>query len=167
MTDHADEHERTMAFAEIALGQIRALRQPATPRHFEIWYHYATGYNPALNKSINDTLARTGTLDAADLDRIYDSFLSQARLSDSIDSVGSKVADEIEQIMGMIGALSGSATSYSESLSNATQELGAVKDREGLRTIVENLVLTTREMEKTNQALEARLNASKQEISHL
>jgi len=26
MTVHADEHERTMAFAEIALGQIRALR---------------------------------------------------------------------------------------------------------------------------------------------
>ena len=46
MTLHADEHERTMAFAEIALGQIRALRQPATPRHFEIWYTYATGYSP-------------------------------------------------------------------------------------------------------------------------
>ena len=36
-----DEHERSMAFAEIALGQIKALRQPATPRHFEIWYTYA------------------------------------------------------------------------------------------------------------------------------
>ena len=32
MTSQADEHERTLAFAEIALGQIRALRQPATPR---------------------------------------------------------------------------------------------------------------------------------------
>jgi hypothetical protein len=33
MAAQVDEHERTMAFAEIALGQIRALRQPATPRH--------------------------------------------------------------------------------------------------------------------------------------
>lgn len=32
MTAHADERERTMAFAEIALGQIRALCHPATPR---------------------------------------------------------------------------------------------------------------------------------------
>jgi hypothetical protein len=31
MSVPADEHERTMAFAEIALGQIRALRQPASP----------------------------------------------------------------------------------------------------------------------------------------
>ncbi len=40
-----DEHERTLAFAEIALGQIKALSQSASPRNFEIWYNYATGYN--------------------------------------------------------------------------------------------------------------------------
>ena len=43
MTARADEHERTLAFAEIALGQIKALRQPASPRNFEVWYTYATG----------------------------------------------------------------------------------------------------------------------------
>ena len=56
MTGHADEHERTMAFAEIALGQIKALRQAATPRNYEIWYAYATGYHPSLNQKINETL---------------------------------------------------------------------------------------------------------------
>ena len=56
MAEAADEHERTMAFAEIALGQIKALRQPATPRNYEIWYAYATGYHPSLNQRINETL---------------------------------------------------------------------------------------------------------------
>ena len=56
MTGHADDHERTMAFAEIALGQIKALRQAATPRNYEIWYAYATGYHPSLNQKINETL---------------------------------------------------------------------------------------------------------------
>ncbi len=50
MAEYADEHERTMAFAEIALGQIKALRQAATPRNYEIWYAYATGYHPSLNQ---------------------------------------------------------------------------------------------------------------------
>jgi diguanylate cyclase len=53
-----EEHDRTLAFAEIALGQIRASGQPATPRNFEIWYHYATGYNQPLNQSINEALAK-------------------------------------------------------------------------------------------------------------
>jgi diguanylate cyclase len=38
MSDSGGEHERTLAFAEIALGQIKALRQPSTPRNYEVWY---------------------------------------------------------------------------------------------------------------------------------
>jgi diguanylate cyclase len=66
-----DEHERTMAFAQVALGQISSLRQNATPRNYEIWYVYATGYNPPLNKVINETLARSGKLTDADLEQMY------------------------------------------------------------------------------------------------
>ena len=65
MTVQADEHERTLAFAEIALGQIKALGQPATPRNYEIWYAYATGYHPSLNQKINETLKEKGALTAA------------------------------------------------------------------------------------------------------
>src|SRR5882757_2927857 len=72
MSGSKDEHERTLAFAEIAFGQIKALRQPASPRHFEIWYAYATGYNPALNQMINEMLARDGTLTETNIDQIYE-----------------------------------------------------------------------------------------------
>src|ERR1700760_4050795 len=115
MTGHADEHERTMAFAEIALGQIKALRQPATPRNYEIWYAYATGYHPSLNQKINEHLNEKG------------------RLTDSIDKVGSQVMGEIEQVMAMIDAAAGSANSYTESLHDMSEKLGDSKDREGLR----------------------------------
>jgi diguanylate cyclase len=162
----SNEHEHTLTFAEIALGQIKALRQPAYPRNYEIWYTYATGHNAALNQNINEALARGGTLGAADIDRIYDAHLSSTRLTDRIDNVRAKVVDEIDQIMAMIDAASGSAANYGESLADVSQKLGAA-DREGLRTIVESLVVATKEMENTNQALEGRLKASKHEISQL
>ncbi len=82
MAEHADEHERTMAFAEIALGQIKALRQAASPRNYEIWYAYATGYHPSLNQMINETLKRSGMLTEADLEQIYATYLSPTRLTD-------------------------------------------------------------------------------------
>src|SRR5215217_4954798 len=127
MAAHSDEHERTMAFAEIALGQIKALRQPAIPRNYEIWYAYATGYNPTLNQTINETLARAGTLTNADVDQIYETYLSPARLTDRIDNFGGQIVDEIEQVMAMIDAAVGSTTQYTESLANATQNLGTAK----------------------------------------
>ena len=163
----ADEHERTLAFAKVAFGQIRALRQAATPRNYEVWYTYATGYNPQLNQTINDLLQRNGQVTEADLDQIYEAQFSPTRQMQQLDHFGSQVKDEIEQVMAMIEAAAGSATSYTESLAGVTQKLGATKDREGLRGIVESLVQTAKDMEVSNQALEARLNASKQEIHQL
>jgi diguanylate cyclase len=162
-----DEHERSLAFAEIALQQIRALRQLALPRNFEVWYQYATGYNPELNRSINETLAQKGTLDDADIDQIYSTFLSPIRVSDRIDAVGSRVLDEIKQVLGMIDAASGSATSYSESLADASEKLEGVIDHDTLRAVIERLMEGAKEIEVSNKKLEARLSASRQEIEQL
>src|SRR3954470_11121430 len=107
MAASTDEYERTMAYAEIALGQIKALHQPAYPRNYEVWYAYATGYNPALNQAINETLTRAGTLSSTEVDQIYDTYLSPARLTDRIDNVGGQIVGEIEQIMSMIDNAAG------------------------------------------------------------
>jgi diguanylate cyclase len=167
MAASTDEHERTLAFAEIALGQIKALRQPAYPRNYEVWYAYATGYNPTLNQTINETLTRNGTLTKGDVDQIYETYLSPARLTDRIDNVGGQIVGEIEEVMAMIDAAVGSATHYTESLAHATQSLGSAKDPNGLRSIVETLVLATRQMEENNSRLEHSLKASRQEINQL
>jgi diguanylate cyclase len=167
----SNEHERTLAFAEIALQQIRALRLPASPRNFEIWYQYATGYSPDLNCSINDTLAAKGTLEESDIERIYETHLSPGRVTDRLDSVGSRMAAEITQVLATIDAAAGSATNYSASLADASERLqGASNNLHGggdgvaSRAVIERLIAGAKEMETSNRKLEARLSASREEI---
>lgn len=167
MTVPRDEHERTFAFAQIALDQIRALHQPAHPRNFEIWYHYATGYNPELNRSINELLTEKGTINEADTETIYDTYLSPSRVTESIDNLGSRVLDEIKQVLSMIGDAAGSATSYSANLASASERLQVAGESEPLRAVLELLVQGAKEMETANRKLEARLSASKVEIEQL
>ena len=162
-----DEHERTMAFAEVALGQIKSLRQTAVPRNYEIWYVYATGYNSPLNKIINETLARNGKLTEADLEQIYETYLSQIKTTDRIDKVGARVIGEIDDVMTLITDALGMSASYDDSLSGATEKLSVAKNRDQVKAIVETLVKSTREMRDTNKALEDRLTLSKTEISNL
>ncbi len=162
-----NEHERTMAFAEVALGQIKSLRQTAVPRNYEIWYVYATGYNPALNKIINETLARAGKLSETDLEQIYDTYLSQLRASDRIDKVGSRVVSEIDDVMALINEALGSASNYGESLAGATERLALASDSAAVRAVAEHLIKSTREMQNQNRSLEGRLAASKLEIDNL
>jgi diguanylate cyclase len=162
-----DEHERTFAFAEIALGQIRALGQPASPRNFEIWYHYATGYNQPLNQSINETLAKKGALSETDLEQVHETYISESRVGERLNSVGSRVLDEIKQVMATIDAAAGSATTYSERLNIASEKLAQASDGDALRTVIEHLVQGAKEMEGNNKKLEARLASSRQEIQQL
>lgn len=162
-----EEHERTMAFAEVALGQIKSLRQRAVPRNYEIWYVYATGYNSELNKIINETLTRNGKLSEADLEQIYETYLSQTRTSERIDKVGARVINEIDEVMEMITEALGTTSRFGDRLEGATRNLSVAKDRDQIKAVVEALVASTREMRDTNKALEQRLSASKQEISSL
>ena len=162
-----EEHERTMAFAEVALGQIRSLRQTAVPRNYEIWYVYATGYNSALNKIINETLARNGKLSEAELEQIYETYLSQIKTTERIDQVGSRVINEIDDVMTLITDALGMTTNFGHTLEGATAKLDKAKDRDQIKAVVEALVVSTREMQETNKALESRLTASKQEIGSL
>ena len=162
-----DEHERTLAFAEVALGQIKSLRQTAIPRNYEIWYVYAAGYNSSLNKIINETLARNGKLTEADLEQIYETYLSQIKTTDRIDKVGSRVIGEIDDVVKLIDDALGMSASYDESLSGATKELAVARKPDEIEAIVESLVKSTREMRDINQALGDRLTLSKKEISNL
>jgi diguanylate cyclase len=162
-----DEHERTMAFAEVALGQIRSLRQTAVPRNYEIWYVYATGYNAPLNKIINETLARNGKLSEADLDQIYETYLSHIKTSERIDKVGARVIGEIDDVMKLISDALAMSASYDASLNSASEKLAGVKTGAQLKAIIDQLVKSTREMRETNKALENRLSLSKSEISNL
>jgi len=167
MAVERDEHERTMAFAEIAIGQIKALRQPATPRLYEIWYNYATGYNPALNAKINDTLSSSGTLSETDVDSIYQTFISPTRVVDELDSVNDRISEEIDQVMALIDGAARSASRRDAHLEDVTSKLGKTEDREAVRGIIESLVQTASDIKRDNRALEARLISSKQEITQL
>src|SRR3954462_11382125 len=162
-----DDHERTIAFAEVALGQIKSLRQTAVPRNYEIWYVYATGYNSALNKIINETLARHGRLTEADLEQIYETYLSQIKTTDRIDKVGARVIGEIDDVMTLISDALGMSASYDASLEGASRKLAVAQNGDQVKAVVETLVQATREMRDTNKALEDRLILSKTEISNL
>src|SRR3954465_4441058 len=149
-----DEHERTMAFADIALGQIRSLRQSAIPRNYEIWYVYATGYNSGLNKVINETLARNGRLTEAALDQLHDTYLSQIRTTDRIDQVGARVIGEIDDVMALITDALGMTTNFNASLDGASKDLSLARDPAAVKAVIESLVKSTRDAHDTNKALE-------------
>ena len=162
-----DEHERTLAFAEVAFGQIKsppANRRPAQLRNL---VRLRDRIQFALNKIINETLARNGKLSESDLEQIYETYLSHIKTTDRIDKVGARVIGEIDDVMNLIIDALGMSQSYDARLSGASEKLRNAKNRDQIKAVVDSLVKSTREMQETNKALENRLSLSKTEISNL
>jgi diguanylate cyclase len=156
-----------MAIAEAALGQITSRNQPADPRAYALWYKFAAEDGGLFSAAVNSRLARSGTLSAKDIDELHNAHISPTDAPVKVDRLGARVADEIEQVMAMIGAAEGSASSYSANLTNASRRLGTVRDRDGVRAIVESLVLAAKEMETSNGKLQDQLQATWEEVAQL
>ena len=161
------EFERTIGHAESAIERIKALRHPANPHNFEVWYTYAAGINPALNQAINSLIGASGTITEPQVEELYLRHFSAAHIGERIDKVGTQIAGEIEQVMAMIEASIGTADDYSKSLAGATANIANDGDREQIRMIVESLVSATREVEHKNADMQQRLKDSRLEIREL
>ncbi len=165
--DNRDDIERSYAFGDLAFSQIKGRGLAAIPRNYDVWYCYASGYHAELSDAVNAVLSQHGSISQEHLDTIFENYLSQTRVGEKIDAVGGRVLDEIEHVMTMIDSAAGQANAYGNDLAGASARLAAVGSPEGVRTIIENLVRSTREIEANNKALEQRLKASRSEIKLL
>ena len=162
-----NEYKRTFNYADAAIKYIKGYRIPAYPRHYELWYTYAAGYNTALNTAINALLRKRKTVTADDAEGFYAEYLSPLRHAERIGKVGENVGQEIDAVLSMIDTVSGSATSYGESLHDATTGLSKADSNDQIKAIVERIILATKDMETQNAALERQLSESRDQIVDL
>ena len=167
MKPETEDSAASYAFAQVALDQIKALKQPANPRNFEVWYHYASGHHPTVNQLINDIIETSGKLSQTDVDGIYEKYFSPVRQADKVDNAAASFVEQVEKVMTMIDTASGAATRHSQRLADVTNKIGSTTDSAGIRAIVESLAKTAKSMEEANATLENKLKNSKQEITQL
>ena len=102
-----------------------------------------------------------------DIDELHNAHVSPIDVSAKVDKLGTRVADEIEQVMTTLAAAEGSASNYSANLARVSSRLGTARDREGVRVLVESLAAATKEMATTNVKLQDQMQAMWEEVAQL
>lgn len=164
---HREEFLRTIGYGEAAVVQLRRNENAAYPRNYELWYNYCAGFNHALNRAVNDILRSKGRIETAELNAIYNQFISPSRLSDRIEDVGGRISGEIEGVMAAMNKTIAANATYAGTLSDASAELGTGPDLSRLNGIVGELLIATQETEKVNRELEGQLADSQRQIAEL
>lgn len=159
--------DRTFAIADRASELMRAYCRSASPRSYALWYTYVTGLKPQLNEAAKRLIGTQQTLSAEDVDALYDAHLSDDHLVRQADKTGTGLLLGIEQVLGLIEAAAGQTAQYGASLEAISGNLTETVERSSLRSIVEALVATTREVAANNALLETRLKSAKTDVETL
>ncbi|MCC6777544.1 MAG: GGDEF domain-containing protein [Hyphomicrobiales bacterium] len=167
MTQRNNSHQSTHSTAQSALGRINSHGLPAHPRSYELWYRYAAEENGPLGAAVKSRLEENGQLTAEDIEELFSTYIAPTDSGDKVDRLGGRIAKKIEQVMTMIGAAETPALSYSANLTDASNQLGTARDREAVRTVVESLSLSTKDMETNNLKLHDQLHTMWQEVGKL
>ncbi|WP_108820542.1 GGDEF domain-containing protein [Pseudovibrio sp. Alg231-02] len=162
-----DEFKRTIVYADSALDYIKTNKLPAFPRNYELWYSYASGFNRALNRTINKILARDGKISPEETQKIYNRFLSPNRLGERIDEVGDKISEEVRELISALDKGTLKTTEYGEELARTLSALENVSDRSQLSQLVIHLAKLTTETAESNQELREQLVDSRRQIGVL
>ncbi len=162
-----DDVARTYQIAEHAIAKIKTNDLAAFPPNYEIWFSYAAGFNPALNKRINEILRSGQVVDQQTLETIREEFFGAGSFEERVDEVGGKLSGKVSEILELINEAAGLTDNYSDGLEYASKNLSGTLDKTKIKAIVKKLISMTDEVGKSNRAMSGKLLDSEQEIAAL
>jgi len=166
--DHnTGDYNQSLTQAHRAMSLMVERRCPATPQNYELWYNYAAGHNRSLVDEVDRAVDPDGVLPPTAAKKIYDEKLSPTPRSEEVTKISTRVSSEMDEVLSSISSALGQTTEYGKSLDSASLELDDAADQDALKSIVQRLMQSTRDMEENNRQLEQRLQTSREQISEL
>ena len=138
-----------------------------TPLNFEIWVHYLGDPEGPLGREIKRLLAASEPFTEATADMLAAEYLPRGRLTEEIRDAGRVLDRELSSVSEAIANAHKSQVAYGDTLDKAATSIESVGDGAGLKAIVSGLTSATRKVQRENQTLEKRLDASTREVARL
>ncbi|GLS00352.1 GGDEF domain-containing protein [Brevundimonas denitrificans] len=138
-----------------------------TPLNFEIWVHYLGDPEGPLGREITRILAASEPFTEATADMLAAEYLPRGRLTEEIRDAGRVLDRELSSVSEAISKAHQSQAAYGQTLDKAATSIETAGDGAGLRAIVSGLTSATRKVQRENETLEKRLDASTREVARL
>ncbi len=138
-----------------------------TPLNFELWLHYLGDPEGALGREIRRILAAAEPFTEATADMLAAEYLPRGRLTEEIRDAGRVLDRELSSVSDAIARAHRSQSAYGQTLDKAAAGMDGLRDGEKLQTIVTGLTSATRKIQRENETLEKKLDASTREVARL
>ena len=154
--------------ASMAGSALRLMAQhavPATPQNFEVWFKFALGTAPELNKIVNILIANKRPFDSATNRSL---FLTYIGAETELDARHAEISDQLQALLSTAQAyLAASAADTRDHVEALGGVAAQIRDNADPRAIVAGLVGELSKAVARATALEAHFGASLQELDKI
>ncbi len=165
--DYSEDITEAEQFAAQAIGRMKQLDIPASPRNFADWYSYFTVSEPQLRQLIDALLNNHQQITDARCLEIHERFFGFGREGEALQDAGTKIGTAVNRVLEMVNQAGGDASRYGASLAGLSSDLRVTRAAGQVRSIIQRIVSETSRMQEQAQQLEKRLQSSSREITIL
>ena len=162
----ASDDNPTLKYASKALERITQLALSATPKAFEVCYHYASGEVPRLNQVIDAALGSGKAIDDELIEDIHEQFFGNQRMMAAVGNATQLVEQTIGSVAQTLDGAKDDIASYGGSLSSFSAAVANQPTAE-LRECAKSMLAETKRMVEKNASLHERFSAAANEIQRL
>jgi diguanylate cyclase len=153
--------------ARSALDDMERRNIWPTPLNYELWLHFLGHPGGALSQEISRLLREGEPITETVSEELAAAFLPKARLNDQIRDAGDQLNRELAQVAQAIKQAQRSSQAYGRTLAEADEALHSETTPDEVKVLVGALATATRRVQRENNSLERRLEASTAEVARL
>ncbi|PKQ06637.1 MAG: GGDEF domain-containing protein [Alphaproteobacteria bacterium HGW-Alphaproteobacteria-11] len=140
---------------------------PPCPENYAVWFRYASGRTPELNKEIDARLARQEPVNMDATAELRERFMDDGKLTDVTLNTGVKLNTEVDRILKIIEETAGNSSTFGQSVRDASEALTNQSTPNDVAHAVEAIIAASRKMEERSAELEETLHATKSELNEM
>ena len=162
-----DRLQQIQAHASDAMGKMAAVGIPPTPQNYMLWYHYCSGENPDLARTMDALLAAKGRFDADLSDELFEEFFGSAKQEQETQQVSQRMLQTLTEVFRQLSHAGDGATRYTDALTHFAGNIAKADSTAAMSELLRGILIETRSMVERNTMLERHLRASSEQISEL
>lgn len=149
--------------------------QPA-PKNYAIWYEYAAGRKPALKADIDRLIESASDFNELVNEELYLKHIASALApDDKIETKKAEVVDEtsegvhklLAEILASMESFSGNTAHHEKEMDQHLQQMAGASDGEQVKVMVKKIIHSAKQIKKSGDELNAKLEESQKEIGQL
>ncbi len=138
-----------------------------TPLNFELWSHFVADPDGPLGRELTRLISSGEPMTETVSEELAAAYLAKAKLNEQIRDAGDQLTKELAAVAKAISTAQKSTAAYGETLSTASEGLGAATDAGAIKKMVATLATATERVQKQNDSLERKLSDSTTEVARL